>query len=49
MKFTIKEWLLIQKGMIEMLTNDVFRDVLDDDERETVRNIFDKIQSAEIG
>lgn len=49
MKFTITECLLIQKGMIEMLTNDVFRDALDDDERETVRNIFDKIQSAEIG
>ena len=48
MKFTIKEWLLIQKGMIEMLTNDAFRDVLDDEERETVRGIFDKIQSAEI-
>lgn len=48
MKFTIKEWLLIQKGMIEMLSNDAFRDVLDDEERETARNIFDKIQSAEI-
>lgn len=49
MKFTIKEWLLIQKGMIEMLTNDVFRDALDDEQRETVRNIFDKIQNAKIG
>lgn len=49
MNFTIKEWLLIQKGMIEMLSNDAFRDVLDDEQRETVCNIFDKIQSAEIG
>ena len=49
MKFTIKEWWLIEKGLIEMLTNDAFHNALDDDERETVRNIFDKIQSAEIG
>lgn len=49
MKFTIKEWLLIQKGMIEMLTNDAFRDVLDDEERKTILSIFDKIQSTEIG
>ena len=48
MKFTIKEWLLIQKGLIEMLTNDAFHNTLDD-ERETLHNIFDKIQSAEIG
>lgn len=45
MKFTIKEWLLIQEGLLEMLTNDA----LDVEERETVRGIFDKIQSAEIG
>lgn len=49
MKFTITEWLLIQKGLVELLTNDAFSDALDDDERERVRNIFDKIQSAKIG
>lgn len=49
MKFTITEWLLIQKGLVELLTNEAFRDALDDDERERVRNIFDKIQSAKIG
>jgi hypothetical protein len=49
MKFTIREWLLIQRGLVEMLTNDAFRDVLDDDEVEKVRGIFDKINNAKIG
>lgn len=45
MKFTITEWLLIQKGLVNMLDSDE----LTNEQRELVRNIFVRIQSSELG
>ena len=45
MKFTITEWLIIQRGLVELLDSDV----ITSEERERVRGIFDRIQSAEMG
>ena len=45
MKFTITEWLLIEKGLVNMLDSDE----LTNEQRELVRDIFDRIQSSELG
>ena len=45
MKFTITEWLLIQKGLVNMLDSDE----LTNEQRELVRGIFERIQSSELG
>lgn len=45
MKFTITEWLLIQKGLVDMLGSDE----LTNEQRERVRDIFERIQSSELG
>ena len=45
MKFTITEWLLIQKGLVNMLDSDE----LTNEQRELVHDIFDRIQSSELG
>ena len=45
MKFTIRGWLLIQKGLMNMLDSDE----LTNEQRELVRDIFDLIQSSELG